>query len=44
MRLYMQGYCGCIFSEWERFKDTGLHLYRGAGPLQKVDGEDEAER
>jgi hypothetical protein len=44
MRLYMQGYCGCIFSEWERFKDTGLHLYRGAGPLQEVDGEDEAER
>jgi hypothetical protein len=29
--LYHQQYCGCIFSEYERFKDTTLHLYRGAG-------------
>jgi len=29
MRLYLQGYCGCVFSEWERFRDTTRHLYRG---------------
>ncbi len=29
MKLYSQQYCGCIFSEYERFKDTGLHLYKG---------------
>jgi len=44
MRLYMQGYCGCIFSEWERFRDTGLHLYRGSGPLREVEGEADAQR
>jgi predicted adenine nucleotide alpha hydrolase (AANH) superfamily ATPase len=27
--LYRQQYCGCIFSEFERFKDTDLHLYKG---------------
>jgi len=32
MRLYMQSYCGCVFSEWERFRDTGRHVYRGQGP------------
>ncbi len=32
MGLYMQQYCGCVFSEWERFRDTNLHVYRGAGP------------
>jgi hypothetical protein len=32
MGLYLQNYCGCIFSEWERFKDTAQHLYRGPGP------------
>jgi len=26
--LYLQQYCGCIFSEHERFKDTTRHLYR----------------
>lgn len=31
MGLYMQQYCGCIFSEYERFKDTTKHLYRGPG-------------
>jgi predicted adenine nucleotide alpha hydrolase (AANH) superfamily ATPase len=29
MKLYSQQYCGCIFSEYERYKDTGLHLYKG---------------
>ncbi|KPJ62446.1 MAG: hypothetical protein AMS15_03925 [Planctomycetes bacterium DG_23] len=32
--LYHQKYCGCIFSEYERFKDTTLHLYRGPGGQQ----------
>lgn len=26
--LYRQSYCGCIFSEYERYKDTTLHLYK----------------
>ena len=43
MRLYMQNYCGCIFSEWERFKDTTLHLYRGAGPLREAKGQEDEE-
>lgn len=29
LKLYSQQYCGCIFSEYERYKDTGLHLYKG---------------
>jgi len=29
--LYRQQYCGCLFSEAERFGPTGLHLYRGDG-------------
>ena len=33
MGLYLQTYCGCVFSEWERFRDTRLHLYRGPGPI-----------
>jgi predicted adenine nucleotide alpha hydrolase (AANH) superfamily ATPase len=28
--LYRQQYCGCIFSEEERFTPTRLHLHRGA--------------
>lgn len=27
--LYRQQYCGCLFSEAERFGPTRLHLYRG---------------
>ena len=27
--LYRQQYCGCLFSEEERFAPTRLHLYRG---------------
>lgn len=26
--IYRQQYCGCIFSEYDRFKDTNLHLYK----------------
>ena len=29
LQLYRQQYCGCIFSERERYCDTTLHLYRG---------------
>ena len=29
MKLYRQQYCGCVFSEYERFRDTKLHLYKG---------------
>jgi len=29
--LYRQQYCGCIFSEYDRYKDTGLHLYQEPG-------------
>jgi len=35
MGLYRQNYCGCVFSEWERFRDTSLHAYRGPGPLEE---------
>lgn len=38
MGLYLQNYCGCVFSEWERFKDTTRHTYRGSGPAQKLPG------
>jgi len=31
LRLYRQQYCGCVFSEYDRFKDTTRHLYRGRG-------------
>jgi hypothetical protein len=27
--IYRQGYCGCMFSEYERYKDTTRELYRG---------------
>jgi len=30
--LYRQQYCGCIFSEEERFAPTNLHLFRGGAP------------
>ena len=29
MSLYRQQYCGCIYSEYDRYKDTNKHLYRG---------------
>jgi len=32
MGLYRQQYCGCIFSEEERYRNTTRHLYRGPGP------------
>jgi hypothetical protein len=32
--LYLQQYCGCVFSEEERYRDTTRHLYRGGGARQ----------
>jgi len=29
--LYLQSYCGCVFSEYERYKGTKLHIYKGPG-------------
>ncbi len=29
--LYRQQYCGCCWSEYERYKDTTKELYRGPG-------------
>jgi len=28
--LYHQQYCGCVFSEYDRFKDTRTHLWSGS--------------
>lgn len=38
--LYRQQYCGCLFSEQERFAPTRLHLYRGGtdSPPEEVGG------
>ena len=30
--LYRQSYCGCCFSEYERYRETTRELYRGSGP------------
>ena len=30
--IYRQGYCGCVFSEYERYKDTTRELYKGNSP------------
>jgi len=43
MHLYMQSYCGCIFSERERYESTSLHLYKGPGPLRSAEDEKDAE-
>lgn len=29
LSLYRQQYCGCVFSEYERYKDTNVEVYRG---------------
>ncbi len=33
--IYRQGYCGCVFSEYERYKDTTRELYKGNIPYNK---------
>ncbi|GJQ49990.1 epoxyqueuosine reductase QueH [Candidatus Kuenenia stuttgartiensis] len=37
--IYRQGYCGCVFSEYERYKDTTRELYKG-NSLQYKENED----
>ena len=32
MKLYRQQYCGCIFSEYERYANTDTHIYGGDRP------------
>lgn len=39
--IYRQGYCGCVFSEYERYKDTTRELYKG-NKWQERDAEDPA--
>lgn len=34
-QLYRQRYCGCIFSEHERYRDTTKHVYRPSQPDPK---------
>ncbi|MGB2755990.1 MAG: epoxyqueuosine reductase QueH [Phycisphaerae bacterium] len=34
--LYRQQYCGCLFSEEERFAPTSLHLYRGSKTAEQI--------
>ncbi|MDZ7815684.1 MAG: epoxyqueuosine reductase QueH [Planctomycetota bacterium] len=29
--IYRQQYCGCVFSEYERYHNTGKELYKGGG-------------
>jgi len=36
--LYHQQYCGCIFSEQERFAPTSKHLYRGRADHKAREG------
>jgi predicted adenine nucleotide alpha hydrolase (AANH) superfamily ATPase len=38
-RLYLQSYCGCIYSEYERFEGTTRHLYRKAGASPQASSE-----
>ncbi len=37
MGLYRQQYCGCIFSEYERYKDTNTDIYRGTHKTAKTE-------
>jgi hypothetical protein len=37
LSLYRQQYCGCVFSEEERFGPTRLHLYRGTEGVNRGD-------
>jgi len=40
--LYRQQYCGCLFSEQERFGPTREHLYRGEGGGEIIRREEHA--
>ncbi len=41
--LYRQQYCGCLFSEEARYRETGLHLYKGPGGGSRVPAADAAD-
>ncbi len=30
-QIYRQQYCGCVFSEYDRFSSTSTHIYKGDG-------------
>ena len=34
--LYQQSYCGCCFSEYERYCGTSREIYRGSAPGKRV--------
>jgi len=36
--LYRQSYCGCCFSEYERYRDTTRELYRGRASAGNPEG------
>jgi len=38
--LYRQSYCGCVFSEFDRYRNTTREVYRGprGGPARKEAG------
>lgn len=38
LMLYLQSYCGCIFSEYERYRDTTRHMYRGHSRVAEANG------
>jgi len=38
LSLYRQQYCGCLFSEEERFAPTRVHLYRGGRGAPEAGG------
>ena len=38
-RLYRQSYCGCICSEYERFRNTTRELYRGSTAASRGAGD-----
>jgi predicted adenine nucleotide alpha hydrolase (AANH) superfamily ATPase len=34
--LYLQQFCGCIYSEWVRYRDSKEHLYKGGRACSNV--------
>ena len=43
LQLYRQQYCGCIFSEDDRYRDTAVELYRGGQARQVTDASPQPE-
>jgi predicted adenine nucleotide alpha hydrolase (AANH) superfamily ATPase len=40
--IYKQQYCGCIFSEEERYRNTNKHMYRPGGAKFPEEADDES--